>query len=104
MVIFHSYVSLPEGSCYEESLLKKNSLNDRMVHVPWPNDRNKIKKRWRSLATIVPKDSDDFSLGENRKPFHAFPRSGRENPYVSLANDLQMADNSLDPYGTEKVF
>lgn len=63
------------------------------------------KKGWRSLATIVPKDSEEMIFhGENRKPVHAFPRSGRENPYVSLANDLQMVDNSLDPYGTEKVF
>ena len=71
-----------------------------------PNDRNKIKKRMEEFSNDRPQRlwRDDFSLGENRKPVHAFPRSGRENPYVSLANDLQMVDNSLDPYGTEKVF
>lgn len=70
------------------------------------NDRKKDLKNMEEFCHDRPQRlwTDYFSLGENRKPFHAFPRSGRENPYVSLANDLQMVDYSLDPYGTEKVF
>jgi hypothetical protein len=48
-----------------------------------PNDRNKIKKGWRSLATIVPKDSEEMI-------FHWEKIVNLSMPFLDLAGKIHM--------------